>query len=323
MTVSLQARQSAQSPPTWALLQRQLFAAIEDAAPQALQRYTHPDGRLLWPPIPDFESITSHAAVRGNPELAERLGQAMRERMGRGDAVVNLLATTLGANAYLLTADAKYRNWVVEYTEGWMGRADANGGIVPDNVGLSGVMGEHINGKWYGSSYGWAWPHGWHSVGQAVGVAAQNCALLTRRLAYMDFPRSQIDVLIARGIERDDQLYVPHKYDDPGRVSYQPGEWMWYPVRNKDGTALQEDGWFEFMTMYPRKEPPLSLIVAVMPLQPPSIVQMPSEDSIYAVRLLIAFASQSEHIPQTLSVAGQMRRGPLQDPLGPNLIAHF
>ena len=398
--MTLEARESAQTPPKWALLQRQLFDAIEDAAPQALERYTHPDGRLLWPPSPDFQSIdalddcyesfhnwplfyllggsdrfladaqrefdvineqmsqhgtghgypmvvreyqpgydwfhqgegnylfymlcmadptnganieraqrfaglflgedpeapnydpehriircarngskgpaywafeegphwpyegynlpfydvpgcTNHEVVRGSPELAERLGQAMRDRMGRGDAVVNLLATTLGANAYLLTADGKYRDWVLEYTEAWMERADANGGIVPDNVGLSGVVGEHTNGKWYGSSYGWAWPHGWHSVGQAVGVAAQNCALLTRRLEYMDFPRSQIDVLISRGIERDDQLYVPHKYDDPGLVDYELGEWMWYPIRKEDGTTLQQDGWFEFMPMYP------------------------------------------------------------------------
>ena len=210
-----------------------------------------------WPyegynlPFYDVPGCTNHEAVRGSPELSERLGEAMRDRMGRGDAVVNLLATTLGTNAYLLTADGKYRDWVLEYTEAWMERADANGGIVPDNVGLSGVVGEHTNGKWYGSSYGWAWPHGWHSVGQAVGVAAQNCALLTRRLEYMDFPRSQIDVLISHGIERDDQLYVPHKYDDPGLVDYEPGEWMWYPIRKEDGTALQQDGWFEFMPMYP------------------------------------------------------------------------
>ena len=194
---------------------------------------------------------TNHETVNSDPALQERLGQAMRDRMGRGDAVVNLLATTLGTNAYLLTADGKYRDWVLEYTEAWMGRADANSGIVPDNVGLSGTVGEHTNCKWYGSMYGWAWPHGWHSVGQAVGVAAQNCVLLTRRLDYMDFPRSQIDVLISRGIERDDQLYVPHKYDDPGLADYEPGEWMWYPIRKEDGTALQQDGWFEFMPMYP------------------------------------------------------------------------
>ena len=33
-------------------------------------------------------------------------------------------------------------------------------GILPDNVGLSGRIGENINGKWWGSYYGWRWPHG-------------------------------------------------------------------------------------------------------------------------------------------------------------------
>ena len=400
MTVTIEAREPAPDPPPWAVLQRRLFDAIEAAAPRVLERYTKPDGNLLWPSSPDFESIdalddcyesfhnwplfyllggsdrfltdgrrgfeavtgtmsrhgsghgypmvveeyqpgydwfhqgegnhlfymlcaadpgnaanlerarrfaglflgedpeapnydrekriircarngsmgpafstfedspywpwqgynlpfydvpgcTSHEAVGGDPALPERLGRAMRDRQGRGDAVVNLLATGLAANAFLLTGEEKYREWVLEYTGAWIERAAANGGIVPDNVGLSGEVGEHIDGKWYGASYGWAWPHGWHSVGQAVGVAAQNAALLTGDLGYMDFPRSQIDQLIARGIERDDQLYVPHKYDDPGRVSFEPGAWMQYPIRNGDGTALQRDGWFEFMPMYP------------------------------------------------------------------------
>ncbi len=210
-----------------------------------------------WPypgynlPFYDVPGCTSHEAVGADPALPERLGRAMRERQGRGDSVVNLLATCLAANAFLLTGEEKYREWVLEYTGAWIERTGANDGIVPDNVGLSGEVGEHIDGKWYGASYGWAWPHGWHSVGQAVGVAAQNAALLTGDLGYMDFPRSQIDHLIARGIERDDQLYVPHKYDDPGRVRYEPGVWMQYPIRNEDGTALQRDGWFEFMPMFP------------------------------------------------------------------------
>lgn len=400
MTVTIEARRSGHPPPRWAVLQRQLFEAIDTAAPQVLQRYTDPAGGLLWPPTADFSSIdglddcyesfhnwplfyllgghdrflddaqrgferitekmarydtghgypmvvkeyqpgydwfhqgegnylfymlcmaaphhtanidrarrfaglflgkdpeapnydpchriircarngskgpaswtfeatphwpypgynlpfydvpgcTNHETVNSDPALADRLGQALCQRQGRGDAVVNLLATSLATNAALLTGDDQYRQWVLDYTEAWIERARANDGIVPDNVGLSGIVGEHTNGKWYGSSYGWAWPHGWHSVGQAVGVAAQNAALLTNDLQYMDFVRSQIDLLIARGIERDDQLYVPHKHDDPGRVDYEPGPWMLYPITNDDGTALQQEGWFEFMPMYP------------------------------------------------------------------------
>jgi len=61
----------------------------------------------------------------------------------------------------------------------------------------------------------------------------------------------QIDVLIERGIEKNDQLYVPQKYGDPGKVNYVPGLWLQYPITNEDGTALQVDGGFEFMPMHP------------------------------------------------------------------------
>ncbi len=213
-------------------------------------------GHPFWPwdgynmPFYDIPGGRSHEAVRENEELRTRMGQRIRERQGAGDTIVNLAATTLATNAYLLTGEEKYKAWVQEYVDAWIERTAENGGIVPDNVGLSGKIGEHIDGKWYGSYYGWSWPHGWHSVGQAVGIAAQNAMLLWRDLVYLDFPRSQIDVLIQRGIEKDDLLYVPQKYGDPGKVNYVPGAWLQYPITNEDGTALQVDGWFEFMPMH-------------------------------------------------------------------------
>ena len=202
-------------------------------------------------PFYDIPGGTSHEAVRADEALREHIGRINHERQGVGDTVVNLAATTLATNAYLLTGEEKYKVWVREYVDAWIERTEENGGIVPDNVGLSGKIGEHIDGKWYGSYYGWSWPHGWHSVGQAVGIAAQNAMLLWRDTAYLDFPRSQIDVLIERGIEKNDQLHVPQKYGDPGKVNYVPGLWLQYPITNEDGTALQVDGWFEFMPMHP------------------------------------------------------------------------
>ncbi len=41
-----------------------------------------------------------------------------------------------------------------------MERSRQNGGILPDNVGPSGKIGEHMDGKWWGGYYGWCWPHG-------------------------------------------------------------------------------------------------------------------------------------------------------------------
>jgi len=202
-------------------------------------------------PFYDVPGCTSHEAVSQEPKLAERMGKVMSQRQGKGDTVVNLAATSLAANAYLLTDEDKYKEWVKEYVETWIERAKENNGIVPDNVGLSGQIGEHMNGKWYGSYYGWTWPHGWHSVGQAVGIAAQNATLLMGSSEYLDLPRSQIDLLINNGIEKDDQLYVPYKYGEPGKVNYVPGAWLQYPLTNEDGMALQVDGWFEFMPMHP------------------------------------------------------------------------
>jgi len=214
-------------------------------------------GKPFWPwpgynmPFYDVPGCTSHEAVSQNPKLSERMGEVISRRQGKGDTVVNLAATSLVTNAYLMTSETKYKEWVTEYVDAWIERRDTNNGIVPDNVGLSGKIGEYMNGKWYGSYYGWTWPHGWHSVGQAVGIAAQNATLLMRNATYMDLPRSQIDILIANGIEKDDQLYVPYKYGESGKVNYVPGAWLQYPLQNEDGTALQVGGWFEFMPMHP------------------------------------------------------------------------
>ena len=34
--------------PAWAVLQRQLFRTIDEAAPVFLDKYTHPNGELIW-----------------------------------------------------------------------------------------------------------------------------------------------------------------------------------------------------------------------------------------------------------------------------------
>lgn len=208
-----------------------------------------PNGYNL--PFIDVPGCPSREVILEGDDLRDLMGRVIYERQGKGDAVGNLAATTLAANAYMLTGDEKYKAWVKEYVDAWIDRTEENDGIVPDNVGLSGIIGEHMEGKWYGSRYGWSWPHGWHSVGQAVSVAGQNAALLHRDMTYMEFPRSQIDVLIQHGIEHNEQLYVPQKHGDPGMGNYVPGPWLQYPIKNEDDTALQIDGWFEFMPMHP------------------------------------------------------------------------
>ena len=71
-----------------------------------------------------------------------------------GDHPLNLAATQLATNAYMLTHEAKYKNWVLGYCDAWAQRAKDNGGIIPSKVGLDGKIGGPEN-KWYAGVYGW------------------------------------------------------------------------------------------------------------------------------------------------------------------------
>jgi hypothetical protein len=72
-----------------------------------------------------------------------------------GDTPQNLLATSLALNAYLLTGEAKYRAWLLEYVDAWVQRMVANDYLIPTNIGLDGKIGGAADGKWYGGVYGW------------------------------------------------------------------------------------------------------------------------------------------------------------------------
>jgi hypothetical protein len=198
-------------------------------------------------PFHDVPGITQYDDLK-EPALARRMGTAMQQRMGRGDVPANLAATSLVANAYLLTGDERYRQWVVVYAGAWVERARRNtaaGGLLPDNVGLSGEIGEYTGGKWYGGLYGWTWPHGFYNIAMAAIVAAGNAHLLTQDPVYLDFARTQIDAIMALGEQRDPfaepmslrehwaahfaaltaparSFLVPYRHGDAGWFDYQP-----------------------------------------------------------------------------------------------------
>lgn len=156
-------------------------------------------------PYDDVPGIRGYADLK-DPGLARRMGQAMQERMGRGDVVANLAATTLVTNAFLLTGDDTYRRWVIDYVDAWIERARLNGGRLPDNVGLSGAVGEHLGGRWFGGHYGWTWPHGFYNIAMVALAAAANAYLLTGDSRYLDLPRTQIDRILDLGQVRDPEF---------------------------------------------------------------------------------------------------------------------
>ena len=198
-------------------------------------------------PYNDVPGVTTYDDLH-DPHHAQAMGAVMQLRMGRGDVATNLLATTLITNAALLTGDEKYQHWVETYVKTWMQRAQANGGLLPDNVGLSGQIGEYINGKWYGGLYGWTWPHGFYNLGAAAFVASANAFVLTAQPQYFDLPRSQLAAITALGELRhfdETEMSLRHHWSSLD-ASLSPPRLTWMvPYRYGD------NGWFDYQPVDP------------------------------------------------------------------------
>ena len=198
------------------------------------------------PGIDHYDDLTDRAKAR-------QMGQLMHERMGQGDVVGNLIVTSLITNAYLMTGQAKYRRWIQDYVDAWIARAAANGGLLPDNVGLNGQIGEHMEGKWYGGLYGWTWPHGYYNIGMAATVAGTNAYLLTGESRYLDLPRSQYDHIWGLGemrtVQSLEMSLTPHWIDQLGDDA--PEKIFVTPYRYGDRVVGDAPGWFDYQPLSP------------------------------------------------------------------------
>lgn len=145
-----------------------------------------------------------------------------------GDHPQNLCATTLALNAYMLTGEAKYKNWLLEYVDAWLERIEANGGIIPSNIGLDGTIGGATDGKWYGGVYGWGFTV---EVPQTGAMADRNTVylgltgfgnayLLTGDPKYAEAWGKMLDKLAGlRKVVKGKTLY-PHMHGDDGWYGY-------------------------------------------------------------------------------------------------------
>jgi len=165
----------------------------------------------------DFSTMRCHWS---DPEVYDDLIKKMNERMNRGDVPLNLNSTSLLTHAYMYSGDADLKQVMLEYLQAWMDRKDANGGIMPDNIGTSGKIGEFNDGKWWGGYYGWRWPHGFMTIMEPITNAAMNAVLLTGDYKYLDLPRSQFDLIWSLRKDIDGVTKVPHRHFDAGWADY-------------------------------------------------------------------------------------------------------
>ncbi|NKQ56891.1 hypothetical protein HFP15_28865 [Amycolatopsis sp. K13G38] len=230
-------------------------------------------------PLRDLPGIRDWSDL-ADPANAARMGAAMIDRIGRGDTAVNIAATSLAVNAWLYGHEDRLADWVLEYLGAWQERARANGGVLPDNVGPSGTIGELHGGRWYGGNYGWLWPHGVYSVGAAAVVGALNGFLLTGDAGRLDLGRGPIDTVLEQGIQgavtetemsisdrwlaelgeeaAKPTLLVPNRHDDNGWFDYQPPQlglsaWLWQAAMRPEDRArldrLREASGYDWCTV--------------------------------------------------------------------------
>jgi hypothetical protein len=119
-----------------------------------------------------------------------------------GDHFLNLVATTLPMNAYLLAGEPKYKTWLLGYMDAWLDRMKRNGGIIPSFVDLDGRIGGP-EGKWWSNAYGW----GFSPVNPVTGrredrnripralVGFNNALLVSGDQKYVDAWRRMIDAV--------------------------------------------------------------------------------------------------------------------------------
>ena len=153
-----------------------------------------------------------------------------------GDNFLNLAATNLATNAYMLTGEAKYRDWVLEYVNAWKARAEACGGNIPSHVGLDGKPGGEHGGQWWKGTYGWNFTifdgeieriahRNYFTAGSWPGFS--NALLLSGDQAYVHVLRRQLDNIYAQKKVVNGRTLLPQMYGDPRGYKH-PGPPEWY-----------------------------------------------------------------------------------------------
>ena len=178
-----------------------------------------------------------------------------------GDHFLNLVATTLPLDAYLLANEPKYKQWLVDYMDAWLERMKQNGGVIPSFVDLDGKIGGP-DGKWWGNAYGWGFSpvnpmngrrENRNRVPRAL-VGFSNALLVTGEQKYVDAWRAMMDAVNSHARMIDGHKEYPTMCNASGWFGWQREPWkigaleVWYWSQREDDRArLGADPWVEFL----------------------------------------------------------------------------
>ena len=212
---------------------------------------------LDW--VGDSFDTTGFVALHGENTYAQFLEHYQEYTDVVGDHFLNLVATTLPTNAYLLTGEAKYRRWIVEYMDAWLARMKKNDGIIPSFVDLDGTIGGR-EGKWWGNAYGW----GFSPVNPVTGrredrnripralVGFSNALLVTGDRRYVDAWRDMIAAVNAHARQVDGRTEYPTMFGASGLANRSSGAEAasvgWYSFQRQPWSVGALEVWYWSMS---------------------------------------------------------------------------
>jgi len=178
-----------------------------------------------------------------------------------GDHPQNLLSTALPLNAFLLTGEQRYRDWVLEYVDAWRQRVIDNDFVIPTKIGLDGKIGGP-DGKWYGGVYGWGFSVEVPQTGKLahrnthyLGLPGfMNAYLLTGDDRFLDPWRKQIRKINAQGKLIDGKMQYPTMFGDDGWYAYSTAKYStgveeiaYLTLRDEDLSIVPKGGWWGYL----------------------------------------------------------------------------
>ena len=214
---------------------------------------------LDW--VGDPFDVKGFDALHGESTFEQFLAHYQEYGDVAGDHFLNLVATTLPMNAYLVAGEPKYKKWIVEYMDAWLDRMARNGGIIPSFVDLDGRIGGP-EGAWWKNAYGW----GFSPVNPVTGrredrnripralVGFSNALLVTGDQKYVDAWRNMMDGVNARGRELDGRKQYPTMRGAEGWYGWRDAPWnvgaleVWYwSQKPQDRERIGRSGWVDFL----------------------------------------------------------------------------
>jgi hypothetical protein len=214
---------------------------------------------LDW--VGDPFDVTGFDALHGESSFEQFLAHYEEYGDVVGDHFLNLVATTLPMNAYLMANEPRYKRWIVEYMDAWVDRMSQNDGIIPSFVDLDGRIGG-ADGRWWTSAYGW----GFSPVNPVTGrredrnripralVGFSNALLATGDQKYVNAWRAMIEAVNSHARVVEGRKQYPTMHGANGWYGWRDAPWnvgaleVWYWSQQPDDRArVGRNGWVDFL----------------------------------------------------------------------------